>query len=114
MPDVIADVIRVRQREHDQIMPFAVAERARTGRLGFFVLGFAVNDGSGRFARVFAHPLPDTHDVAAGGVDNLAAALLDLLQNRNLGPESRHDDHILRLQIGDVGLLVLPDQILDA
>ena len=114
MPDVIADVIRIGEREHDEIMTLAVAERARAGRLGFFVLGFAVDDRSGGFARVFANPFPDAHDVAAGGVDDLAAALLDLLQDGKLGPEGRHDDDIVRLQIRDVRLLVVPDQILDA
>ena len=63
-------------------MSASVAKRARAGRLGFFVLGFAVNDGSGRFAGVFAHAFPDTHHVSASGIDNLAAAILDLLLDR--------------------------------
>ena len=98
MPDVIANVIGVGESQHHQIMSLAVAERARTGRLGFFVLGLAVNDRRGRFAGVFAHPFPDAHHVAAGGIDNLAAAVLDLLQDRQFGPERRHDDHVVRLQ----------------
>ena len=42
--DVIADVIGFREREHDQIMAAAVGGRLRTGGLGFFVPGLAVND----------------------------------------------------------------------
>ena len=106
VPDVIANVIGVGQRQDDEIMSLAIAERARAGRLRFFVLGFAVNDRSGGFARVFAHPFPNTHDVAASGVDDLAAALLDLLQGGKLGAERGHDDDVIRLQICDVGLLV--------
>ena len=106
VPDVIANVIGIGERQHDEIMSLAVAERARAGRLGFFVLGLAVNDRRGGFARVFAHPFPDAHDVAASRIDDLAAAILDLLQNRELGAERGHDDDVIRLQIRDVGLLV--------
>ena len=48
VPDVIANIIGVGERKHDKIMTFAIAQRARAGRLGFFVLGFAVNDRGGR------------------------------------------------------------------
>ena len=70
-------------------MPAPVAERARAGRLGLLVLGLAMNDRSGRFARIFAHSFPDAHHVAASGIDDLAAALLDLLLDRQLGSERR-------------------------
>ena len=109
VPDVIANVIGLREREDDEIMSLAIAERARAGRLGFFVLGFAVNDRRGGFARVFAHAFPDTHDVAAGGVDNLAADVLDLLQGRKLGAESGNDDDVIGLEVVDVGLLVFAE-----
>ena len=78
------------------------------------MLGFAVNDGSGRFARVLAHAFPDTHDVATSGVDNLATDVFDLLQSRKLGAESGHDDDIVRTKVFDVGLLVFAEQVLDA
>ena len=109
VPDVIANVIGLGEREHDEVMSFAVTERARAGRLGFFVLGLAVNDRGGGFARVFAHAFPDAHDVAASGVDDLAAAILDLLQNGKLGAERGHDDDVVGLQFGDVGLFVLAE-----
>ena len=95
-------------------MSAAVAERARAGRLGLLVFGFAVNDRSSRFACVFANPLPNAHHVAAGGIDNLAAAVLDLLLNRQFRSERRHDDHVFGPQIGNVGLLVLPGKVLYA
>src|SRR5204862_6361478 len=55
VPDVIADVISIGEREHDHVMTFSVTQRAWTGRLGFFVFGLAVNDRSHTFARIFAH-----------------------------------------------------------
>ena len=114
MPDVIANVIGIGQREDHEVMALAVAERARAGRLGFLVLGLAVNDRGGRFAGVFADAFPDAHDVAAGGVDDLAAAILDLLQNGKLGAEGGQDDDVVGLQLRDVGLFVLSGQVLDA
>ena len=105
--DVIANVIGVGQREHDEIMTLAIAQRARAGRLGFLVLGLAVNDGSGRFARVFAHAFPNAHHVAASRIDDLATAILDLLLDRQFRSKRRHDDNVVRLQIGNVGLFVL-------
>ena len=81
MPDVIANVIGVRKRQNDEVMSATIPERARAGGLCFFVFSLAVNDRRGRFARVFAHPLPDAHHVSARGIDNLAAAVLDLLLN---------------------------------
>src|SRR6185503_18165626 len=112
--DVIADVIGVGQREDDKVMPLAVAEGARAGRLGFFVLGLAVNDRGGGFAGVFAHSFPDAHDVAAGRVHDLAAAILDLLQNRKLGPEGGQNDNVIGLELRDIGLFVVAREILDA
>ena len=65
-------------------------------------------------AGVFADPFPDAHDVAASGIDDLAAAILDLLQDGQLGSERGQDDDVVGLQLGDVGLLVLSGQVLDA
>src|SRR5207248_1338735 len=81
IPDVIADVISIGQREHDDVMPLAVTKCARTGGFGFFVFGLAVNDRSHTLARIFTHPLPNAHDVAARGIDDLATVILYLLQN---------------------------------
>ena len=63
---------------------------------------------------IFADPFPNAHDVAASGIDDLAAAIFDLLQNGKLGSESGQDDDVVGLQFGDVGLLVLSGQVLDA
>ena len=114
MPDVFANVIGIGERQHNEIMSLAIAQGARAGCLGLLVLGLAVDDGSGRFAGVFAHALPNTHYVAASRIDNLAAALLDLLQGRQFRSERRYDHHILGLQIGNFGLLVFPHQVLNA
>ena len=115
VPDVIANVIGVREREDDKVMSAAVAERARAGGLGFFVLGLAVNDRRRGFARVFAHALPNAHHVAAGGVHDLAAALLDLLLDRQFGAKCRHDHDVLRARDRSMSAsLVFADEILDA
>src|SRR2546423_13540660 len=73
-----------------------------------------MNDGGRGFAGVFANALPDAHHIAAGRVYDLATAILDLLLDRQLGPERGHDHHVVRLKISDVGLLVFPHQVLDA
>ena len=95
-------------------MALSVAERARAGCLGLLVFSFAVNDRSSRFACVFTNPLPDAHYVATGGIDNLAAAVLDLLLNRQFRSERRHDHDVFGPQIGNVGLLVLAGKVLYA
>ena len=94
VPDVFANIVGVCERQNDKVMPLAVPERARTGRFCLLVFGFAMNDGSSRFAGVFTHPLPDAHHVAAGGIDDLAAAVLDLLLDRQFGSKCRHDHHV--------------------
>src|SRR4029077_12022788 len=81
VPDVIANVIGVGECKNDQVMPATITERTRAGGLCFFVFSLSVNDGRGRFARVFANPLPDAHHVSTRSIDNLAAAVLDLLLN---------------------------------
>src|SRR5438445_13322122 len=95
-------------------MAFAVTQRAGTGRLGFFVFGLAVNDRRHTLAGIFADPFPNTHDVAASGIDNLAAVILYLLQNGQLRSEGGEDDNVVGLQFGDVGLFVSSSQVLDA
>src|ERR1700730_1171423 len=82
--DVIANVVGVGKREDDEIVSLAIAKRARTGRLGLFVFRLSMNDGSSRFARIFAHAFPNAHHVAASGVHDLAATIFDLLQDRQL------------------------------
>src|SRR5690242_13882098 len=80
--DVVANVIGIGKRQDHQIMAASVAEGTRAGGLGLFVLGFAMNDGSDRFAGIFPHAFPDAHHVAASGIDDLAAAIFDLLLDR--------------------------------
>ena len=43
--DVLANVIGIGQRQHDEVMSLPVAERTRAGSLCLFVLGLAMNDG---------------------------------------------------------------------
>src|SRR4051794_8151403 len=89
--DVIADVIGVLESQDNEIMSLAVAEGARAGGLGFFVRSLAMDDRRRRFARIFPDAFPNTHHVAAGRVDDLTTAILNLLLNGQLGPERRHD-----------------------
>src|SRR6476646_9905569 len=112
-PDVIANVICIRQRQDDEIVSATIAESARTRGFGLFVLRLPVNDGCSRFTRVFAYSLPNAHHVPASRINNLAAAILDLLLDRQFGTKRRHDDDILGAEIGDVRLLIFPGEILD-
>ena len=77
------------------------------------MLGFAVDNRSSGFARVFADAFPDAHHVAAGRIDDLAAAVFNLLLDRQFGSKRRHDDDVVGAEIGDVRLLVLSRQVLD-
>src|SRR3954470_21165794 len=95
-------------------MSFSISQGAGAGRLGFFVLSLAMYDGGGRFAGIFADPLPNAHHVPAGRVHDLAAAILDLLLNRELGSKSRDNDDVVWLEVGNVRLLIPPGQVLDA
>ena len=94
-------------------MSAAVTERAGTGGLCLFVLRFAVNNGGHRLNGIFAHPFPNAHHVAACGINNLAAAILDLLLNRQFGSKCRHDDNVVGAEISDVRLLISAGEIFD-
>ena len=54
-----------------------------------------MDDGSDALLRVVADVAPDFHDVAAGGIDDLAAALLELVHENGWRAKGRHDDHVL-------------------
>src|SRR5437764_15277127 len=95
-------------------MALPVTQCAGAGCLRFFVFGLAVNDRRHTLAGIFADPFPNTHDVAASGIDNLASVILYLLQNGQLRSERWQDDNVVGLQFGDVGLFVSSGQILDA
>src|SRR5512132_1035971 len=112
-PDVIANVIGIRQRKDDEIVSAAIAESARTGGFGLFVLRLPVNDGCSRFTCVFAYSLPNAHHVPASRINNLAAAILDLLLDRQFGSKCRHDDDVVGAEIRDVRLLIFAGEILD-
>src|SRR5260370_21477181 len=94
-------------------MSLAIAERARTGCLGLFVFGFAMNDGGGRFAPVFADTLPDAHHVTASGIDNPTATLLGLLTDPQFPSVRALNDHFVCSESGTVGLCFLPTDVLD-
>src|SRR5579862_1072622 len=112
--DVVANVVGLIQRQDDEVMAVAVEYGAGARGFRFLVLGFAVNDGCGVFVGVLAHPLPDTHHVAAGGVDDLAAALLQLRERGDFRPERGDDDHVLGGEVVDLRLAPFADEVLDA
>ena len=95
-------------------MTVAATQCARTRRFSLFVLGFTVNDGGNAFARVFSNAFPYAHDVAASGINDLATAIFDLLQDGQLCPKSRKDHDVVGFQFGNVGLLMASGQIFDA
>ena len=92
-------------------MAASKSERARSGCFRFFVLSLPVNDRCHLFDCVLANTLPNTHDIAAGGVDDLATAFLDFLQGDQIGPESRNDHDIICVQLVDLGLAPIAEQI---
>src|ERR1051326_2138789 len=78
------------------------------------MLGLAMNNRGHALAGIFAHPFPNAHDIAAGGVDNLAAVIPDLLQNGQLRAEGGEDNYVLRLQFGNVRLFIWTGQVFDS
>ena len=75
--DVVADVVDVGEGEHDEVLAVAIlTERAGGGGAGFLVVGLAVDDRGDAVLGVSAHPPPDLHDIAAGGVDHVTTALV--------------------------------------
>ena len=73
-----------------------------------------MDNGGDRFAGIFAHSFPDAHHVAASGIDNLAAAILDLLLDRQFGSKRRDDHHVFRSEIRNVRLFIFAGKVLDA
>src|ERR1700741_1789398 len=101
-PDVIANVIGIRQRQDDEIVSATIPESTRTRGFGLFVLRLPMYDGCSRFTRVFTYSLPNAHHVPASRINNLAAAVLDLLLDRQFGSKRRHEDDVIRDKLGDV------------
>src|SRR6476469_1970202 len=112
-PDVIANVIGICQRQDDEVVSATIAESARTRSFGLFVLRLPVNDGCSRFTCIFAYSLPNAHHISASRINNLAAAILDLLLDRQFGSKCRHDDDVLGTKIGDVRFFIFTCEILD-
>ena len=98
MEDVIADVIRLREVEDDEIMAAAVGARLRSGGLGFLVPGLAVDDAGDAVLGVLADAFPDAHHVAAGGVHQHATLFLEALARAHLGAKRGNDHHVAGLQ----------------
>ena len=75
-------------------MPSPLADGPAGGGLGFLVLGLAVDDGGDVGPGVLPHTFPDAHHVAARGIDDLAAALLDARKGGHVGPKGGDDDDV--------------------
>src|SRR5260370_8341153 len=111
-PDVSGSVTGIRKRQDDEIVSASIAESARTRGFRLFVLRLPVNDGCSRFTCVFAYSLPNAHHVPASRIDNLAAAILDLLLDRQFGSKRRHDDDVIGAEIGDVRFFIFTVELL--
>ena len=98
MKDVIANVIRLGEVEHHQVMPGSVGGGLRGRRLGLLVLGLAVDNTRHRLFAVLAHPLPDRHDVTAGRIDCLTSETLDAMAGGHLGAKRWDNDHVVGIE----------------
>ncbi len=94
MPDVLADVLGFPRVQHDEVVA-AVADGVRRRGLGFLVPPLAVNDRGVPAFGVPAHVLPDVQHRPARGVDERAAALLELLELGDRDTECREDHHVV-------------------
>jgi len=114
LQDVIADVVRLLQREDDEVMAAAADPRLRAGGLGLLMPGLAVNDAGDVILRILADAFPDAHDVAAGRIHKPAAFGFELLPHGDFHPESGNNDNVILLQVGDVRVLFAAGEELDA
>ena len=99
--NIAAHVIGFSEVIDDEVMPGAVGGRLRSGRLGFLVLGLAVNDARDRFLRVLPDALPNAHHVAARCIHHDAACLFQFLARDHFGAERGNNDNILAAQAAD-------------
>jgi hypothetical protein len=91
---------------HDQELAAGVRERLRRRRLRLLVVVLAVDHRGVAVARVADHVLPDVEHAAAGGVDEHAAFLAQVLELAHRHPEGRQD-HDVGLVDGRVALVRL-------
>src|SRR4029077_12371286 len=97
--DVIANIVRLRQREYNQVMSAAICPGLGARGLCFFVPRFAVDDAGDGIRGILLHALPDTHYVSARRIYKQTTFFLQLAAGGNLSAERRDDDGIFRLQL---------------
>ena len=112
--DVVADDVSFFEGEDDEVVSPARADGTAGGGFGFFVLGFAVDNGGDVASGVLADAFPDAHDVAAGGVHNLAAAFLDAGKGSDIGAEGGDDDDVADSEDVEVGGANFANEVADA
>ena len=108
--DVIADVIGIREREHHEVMAFAVA-RSRGDAVALVSSCAALPwmmevTSSLAFCRTRFQTLITSPQVVSTIWQPI---LLDAARASSLGAEGGHDDHVLRRQVADLRLLVLAE-----
>jgi hypothetical protein len=91
--NVVAHHLGFRSIEHDEILA-AISSRLRSGGLRFLVPHLAVDDGGVATLCVSADVFPDVEHRTTRGVDERAAPLLELLEQRDRYAERRQDHHV--------------------
>ena len=114
LEDVLADIIGLREVEHDQIMSAAVGAGLGAGGLGFLVPCLAVNDARDAFLGILPDAFPDAHHVAAGGVHEHAALFFKPFARADLGAKRGNHHHVAGVQPGHFLLGRLGRNDLDA
>ena len=73
-----------------------------------------MNDGSEVLASISADAFPNAHDIAAGGIHDLAPAIFDVRDELGFSSESGDDDHVFWGEFVHGGIGIGPDEIADA
>ena len=73
-----------------------------------------MNDRGDAFGGILADAFPNAHDIAAGGINNLATAGFDIGHHINFRTECRNDDDVALLQAVEVGRCWARGKVFDA
>jgi hypothetical protein len=93
--------------EHDEISTARMLHHLAGGRLGFFVVVLAMDDGGVTIAGIALHPLPHVQDRSTRGVYQNAANGAEPLEVPDGDAKRRHDHDVFRGNLAEIEVPIL-------